>query len=94
MSATAQTEAALATRIIEATDRNYTSTASLAKGLKVDKDEVVAAYDAIEAAGYPVMRVRGPGGGIEVTGRPRAAGIALTPAGNGLLGKRIVRKAA
>ena len=85
---------ALATKIIEATTGQFITTASLAKGLKVDRASILAAFDVIEAAGYRVLRVQGFEGGIEILGRPSAAGIALKPAGNGLLGKHIVRRAA
>ena len=68
----AMTEAALATKIIEAASQGFTSTASLARRLQVGRDQVVGTYDVIEAAGYRMMRIRGIGGGIEILGRPAA----------------------
>ena len=82
------TAAALATKIIAATTGQFVSTASLARGLKVERPAILAAFDAIEAADYRVMRVRGYEGGIEILGQPRAAGIALEPFAMGCFGMR------
>ena len=61
---------ATATKIAEAVDRNFITTAALAAWLKIGRDQVVEAYDVLEAAGYTLHRQRGVGGGIEVLRRP------------------------
>ena len=67
------TAAEIATKVAGATYRNFVTTAGLASWLKVGRDQVVEAYDVLEAAGYKLHRSRGIGGGIEVLSRPRVA---------------------
>ena len=67
----AMTESEIATKIIEAASAGYITTASLAAGLRISRDQVIASYDVIQAAGYNLMRVPGSGGGVKIISKPR-----------------------
>ena len=63
-------QATITERVVEALEHNgFLTTASVAAGLRCGRDQVVAAYDEIEAAGLKLMRVRGSGGGAEFLGK-------------------------